>query len=103
MNVAHKTTAETFHFTIFSNGRVDGPMKFEMINTSWGYNLRSRDDEWLIKIGELWIKKEEKKHLSRCHQHEAGFDYHGRKKVLTGGTYFPSTFTPMRILVYQMK
>ena len=79
-------------------------MKFEIKNTSSGYELYQKSWGSLIKLGDIELYKEEKNIQSCCHQSEKCFDYHGIKKALCGkmgyrGEYFP----PKRILVIQMK
>ena len=64
---------KSFHFNLFSNGRLSEPMKFEANNkNNSGYNSKSyklfNKTCWtyLIRIGFINICKQENKHYSKC-------------------------------------
>ena len=101
------TDSKSFHFNLFSNGRLPKPMKFEITNLNCGYYLceKSHEYERLIVLGNIYLYKENKKNESYCRQDENYFDYHGIENSLCGKQPYPSgeDFTPKRILVIQMK
>ena len=81
-------------------------MKFEIIDLKkGGYYLFEKSNNGLIGLGDIGLRKENKKNRSHCYQSENKFNYHGIRKALCkktiyfgGGEYF----TPKRILVIQM-
>ena len=106
-----ETDSKSFHFNLQSkNNRLKQPMKFEIKDLKrGGIYLWEKSDDDLIKLGHIYLKKENKKNKSYCYQNEDNFDYHGIEKALCGKTYKFSNhplneyFTPKRILVIQMK
>ena len=79
-------------------------MKFEIKDLRWGgYWLHDNTDCVLIRVGDIWLLKENKKNDSSCDQSEDYFDYHGIEKALCGKEGVREPFTPKRILVIQMK
>ena len=100
------TDTKSFEFNLESNGRLNQPMKFEIINLKeGGYCLYEESGcNTLIELGNICLKKENEKHLSFCFRNEENFDYHGIYKALCGRTYLfgDENFTPKRILVIQM-
>ena len=99
-----KTDDKSFHFNLQSNGRLQQPMKFEIKDLKYGgYKLWGKSDSYfLIRLGDIWLWKEDCKNESCCFQTEDRFNYHGIKKALCGKVD-PNYFTPKRILVIQMK
>ena len=61
----------------------------------------------MIYLGDIVLKKENEKNHSFCYQNEDIFDYHGIENALCGKTNSwrndGENFTPIRILVIQMK
>ena len=55
----------------------------------------------LITLGDIELKKEDKKFKSICHQNKNRFDYHGIENALSGKSE-RENFTPKRIIVIQM-
>ena len=98
-----KADAQTFLFSLNSNGRMDKPMKFEIINQRNGYQLFPADDYKLIWFGGKAINllKAGHKGLSTCTQNDSSFDYHGVQNALCGkeGSF---GWTAKRIIVIQM-
>ena len=99
-----ETDKKTFLFSLQSNGRLNKMMKFEIKDTSKGYDLRNKSDEMLICFGysSIIIKKQNSKSKSYCCQDNNRFDFHGIENALCGKTW-PNYFTPKRITVIQMK
>ena len=83
-------------------------MKFEIRDLLCGGILlfKKSDECDLIWLGNIYLRKENKKNKSWCDQNEDRFNYHGIKNALCGKTsYFDigEDFTPKRILVIQMQ
>ena len=106
-----KTDAKSFEFNLQSNGRLTGPMKFEIKNLKHGYGLKNKSHKILIQIGNIQLLKENEHNLSKCLQKEDIFDYHGIENAVCGRTRYRDEngerqgeyFTLKRILVIQMK
>ena len=101
------TDENSFLFSLKSNGRLNGMMKFEIKNTDGGYRLFSQSDDILIQLGygyngAIHLMKSSKKSHSYCYQHDDYFNYHGTSNPLIGKSN-GSTFIPQRIVVIQMK
>jgi hypothetical protein len=96
-----ETDFKSFHFNLQSkNNRLKHPVKFEIEHSEWGgYALWEKADDNLIELGDIDLRKENKKNDSYCEENEFEFDYHGIEKALCG----KGSFTPKRILVIQMK
>ena len=57
-----ETDNKTFEFNLESNGRLQQPMKFEIKNLyRGGYFLYQKSDDWLVKLGDILLKKENNK------------------------------------------
>ena len=102
------TDTNTFLFSLKSNGRLKGMMKFEIKNTNNGYFLRTKSESpYLIHLGggaAIGLAKENSKGSSYCYQNNSYFDYHGTENPLVGGSGSGDKyFTPKRITVIQMK
>ena len=103
-----RTDTKTFQFNLQSkNNRLDKPMKFEITYLIiGGICLFEKSDEYdLIWLGDINLRKENKKNISYCRQNEYCFNYHGIKNALCGKTWEDGNeeFTPKRIIVIQMK
>ena len=95
---------ETFLFNLRSNGRLDGPKKFEVINPEYPYVLYDLPEQGLITFGkgrQIMLYKKNKRYESHCTQRNNVFNYHGYKMAIIGKGQ-NSPFTPIRIVVYQM-
>ena len=104
----NETDNKTFHFNLQSKyNRLDKPMKFEIKNLKeGGICLSEQSDDWLIRLGDINLRKENKKNRSFCYQNKDKFNYHGIENALCGKSakkFFGESFTPKRILVIQMK
>ena len=101
------TDDKSFLFSLKSNGRIqsdNGMMKFEINETSHGYNRKKNSDNQLICLGfgvDIVLFKQHKKEDCFCDQNDA-FNYHGIQHALCGKT-FPERFIPQHFLVLQMK
>ena len=96
-----ETNYESFEFNLHSNGRLQEPMKFEIIDLYHGGCHLSLNSSWnnLILLGDISLRIENVKNNSECWTCEDRFDYHGIEYPLCGKW----KFTPKRILVIQMK
>ena len=98
----------TFLFSLQSNGRINGMMKFEMKKLKGeGFFLPNKRNQYLFGnyINNAFVVlKQYKDNQSRgyCFEREYCFNYHGIEKALCGKTYSQS-FTPKRIVVIQME
>ena len=94
---------KSFHFNLHSNGRLKQPMKFKMKQiTKSDCKLYSKENDFLIGLGNIVLCKKHKKNESYCWQYNNVFDYSGIDCALCGRKY-PNTFTVKRIVVVQMK
>ena len=101
-----------FVFSLKSNGRLQYPMKFEIINVEkGGYTLHDENSEFLIQLsGNIILMKENQSQLSWCIQEDwEYFNYHRIQHALCGKSskkqrveVNDSCFTPIRIRVIQM-
>ena len=103
-----QTDNESFEFNLQSkNNRLNKPMKFEINDLYFGgFYLYKQSDYYLIKLGNIYLYKENRKIVSHCNQYENYFNYHGVKNALCGkepDEHIEMNFTPKRILVIQMK
>ena len=101
------TDNNTFLFSLKSNGRLNGMMKFEIKDTNKGYAVYQISHEYLIGLGAefgIVLYKENSKGKSNCRQNNSYFDYHGTENPLVGGSGIESRkyFTPKRIIVIEM-
>ena len=97
------TDNKSFSFNLYSNGRLNQPMKFEIKNVSFrsGYLLYPKSFYVLIRIGIIWIMKENKKYKSFCFEKEYDFDYKGIENAICGKSN--ERFTIKHFVVVQMK
>ena len=99
------TDRNSFIFTLHSNGRIQQPMKFPILqsNEKWGIQLYDQNAEVLFSIGggDICIFKENLK--DKCYCEQISFNYSGNKNTLIGreGKQFP--FTVNRIQVWKME
>ena len=87
-----------FLFSLKSNGRINGMMKFEIHHSSKTFMLSDRSN-WLFCFGggeDLEIWNQSQKASSHCYQ--LSYDYHGIPNALCGGR----NFIPKRFVVIQM-
>ena len=104
------TNSKSFLFNLESNGRLQKPMKFEVLkpystgivccavfkrNWGWGWYW-GNDNEYIIELGDVKISKKDQ---SMCIQNDKHFDYHGIENALCGKV----EFNEKKILVIQMK
>ena len=98
-----------FSFTLKSNGRIQNPTHFNIINDiNGGYELCDKSDNYncLIRLGDIWIYFKEFKTESCCNETKGNFNYHHMTNALCGSTPDKcgwSLFDPKRILVIQLK
>ena len=116
-NKIMETDFKSFEFNLYSNGRLLGPMKFEIKNTKKGGYYLNESGEFdctnLILIGTIELMKELYAYESTCHeplkkgdQIEYLFDYHGFDKALCGkigNSFGGERFTVKKFVVIQMK
>ena len=114
-----ETDNKSFEFNLQSNGRLQQPMKFEIIDIKrGGYYLCEKSAYYLISLGDITLFKGNWKNYSHCYQFGNNFDYHGIKNALCGKTHqsnfliiigtpnqwgITNPFTLKRLIVIQMK
>ena len=99
---------ESFIFTLKSNGRINGMMKFEEKSNSSGFYMYDKSNNGLLFYtnGGIYIYTENNKTSSNIYAYsESYYDYHGKFKSLhpslSNGSY--AYFTPKRFTVIQMQ
>ncbi|BFU24504.1 trichohyalin, putative [Entamoeba histolytica] len=91
--------SKSFLFSLESNGRMKGMMKFDIKEPQFAFYLYTQSDYSLFEFGrgDIAVCKENYKTLSSCHQRS--FEYKGISNALCG----KYNFTPKRIIVIEMK
>ena len=89
---------KTFLFSLKSNGRLDGMIKFEIKDNQHTFYLWDDYDLFYIGNTDIRIYKSSRKSSSNS-QSTSTFDYHGLSNPLRGTS---SEFTPKRIVVIQL-
>ena len=107
-----RSNEKTFEFNLESHGRLKTPMKFEIRDPKYGYQLFNKNNDYfLITLGDIEIHKEACKHMSRCYQEDAKFNYKNCENALCGKSIYKDEkkrpcgkcFTPERIVIIQLK
>ena len=101
----------SFVFSLKSNNRINGMMKFEIQSnySQYAFRLYDKSDSYLFGIGcghDIRIYKENSKSSSTCYQDNNRYNYHGTSNAFLQGCSHGSSsvyFTPKRITVIQMK
>ncbi|BFU23421.1 predicted protein [Entamoeba histolytica] len=89
--------SKSFVFSLKSNGRMKGMMKFDIKEPQHAFCLYNQSHKCLFEFGgDILVCKENYKTASHCYQDS--FDYKGISKALCGKYYF----TPKRIIVIEM-
>ena len=94
-----------FLFSLKSNGRLNGMMKFESLKMNDGFIVRSKSDSTLFGIySGFYLHKENDKNNSNCYENASDkyYDLRDQQYPLIGKPK-SSKFTPKRITVIQMK
>ncbi|BFU22335.1 trichohyalin, putative [Entamoeba histolytica] len=92
--------SKSFVFSLESNGRIEGMMKFDIKHTQYAFILYNQSDNRLFSFGfgcDIYVYKEKYKTQSFCYQN--CFEYEGISNALCG----KFNFTPKRIIVIEMK
>ena len=95
---------DMFLFSLKSNGRINGMMKFEW-KSGRGYHLLNKSYDQLIRLGggsDLGLRKQNYKSQCWILQRNDCFEYHGISNALCGKTGNPA-FECRRITVIQMQ
>ena len=94
------TNKNSFIFSLRSNGRINGMMKFEIKKTECGLWIHKKDDNLLLSLGycDIYLYKDNEKFSSYCKQDNNDFNYNGYLNVLTGSY----NFVPKRFFIIQM-
>ncbi|BFU20529.1 predicted protein [Entamoeba histolytica] len=94
--------SHSFVFSLESNGRIEGMMKFDIKEPQCAFWLFNQSSNCLFSFGlsDIFVGKENKKTKSYCQQQS--FEYKGIRNALCGKQY-PKRFTPKRIIVIEMK
>ena len=97
------TDDKTFAFSLVSNGRCDGMMRFNITNEGKkeGFILWDKSDGWLFRIGYDIRLYKKNRNQGDCYQD--GFDYNGIDCALCGKYGCKKPFTINRFVVIQMK
>ena len=98
----NQTDMNSFEFNLESNGRLQGPMKFDVIIPYFGYWLMKDSENSLIRLSDIDLFKENRKQCC-CNQTQFAFNYQGIEKALCGKVNWNNPVTIKRILVIQMK
>ena len=93
-------------FSLYSNGRLDQPMKFNVKEgyEEWSFQLYQKEWGALFAVGsgnDICVKKQNRS--NKCYCKQASYDYHGIENALIGGNQQKMAFGLQRLLVYQMK
>ena len=88
-----------FVFSLRSNGRINGMMKFNITQSQYAFNLPSRSNPGLFSMGSGMDICVSKIRGTGNYCSRGSFDYHGLTNALCGG----NNFTPKRITVIKMK
>ena len=102
---AYTSDTNLFLFSLKSNNRINGMMKFEIQSccSQSGLYVCDKSCNTLFKFGrdgDLIISKENCKSSSQCYQTSYSINYHGIQNALIGMSGY---FTPKRIIVIEMK
>ncbi|BFU25837.1 trichohyalin, putative [Entamoeba histolytica] len=91
--------SKSFVFSLESNGRIEGMMKFDIKQPRYAFYLYNQSDDYLFEFGldDIFVYKENNKTESSCYQN--CFEYKGISNALCG----KQDFTPKRIIVIEMK
>ena len=74
---------ETFEFNLQSNGRFSEPMKFNVIDSKWGgYTIYDNSSELLIKLGDIYLNKQNTKTESFYNHIQFNFHYNNIKNAV---------------------
>ncbi|BFU24696.1 trichohyalin, putative [Entamoeba histolytica] len=95
--------SHSFVFSLESNGRIEGMMKFDIKQPEYAFYLCNQSSDCLFAFGyygDISVGKENNKTESYCYQHS--FKYKGISNALCG-KQLPERFTPKRIIVIEMK
>ena len=93
--------SNAFMFSLKSNGRLNGMMKFEIINTSCAFVLYNDCD--VFYMGSRYVRIYKQNDRSKSYADNQGcFNFHGLTNSLVGKTGSSNPFTPKRITVIQM-
>ena len=96
-----------FLFSLRSNGRIDGMMKYEIKEPKYAFYLYENNQDRFFGFGygvghALTIFKANRKSQSYCDQNDKYFNYHNIESALCG-TKHPEKMTLKRIVIIQMK
>ena len=96
---------KTFLFNIESNGRLENPLQFPILESRSQCVLHKKDKDILMTLGyhgQIKLYKKNLKEKSECQQYNNAYDYYGIPNALCGKSS-RLCFTPVNIVVYQMK
>ncbi|BFU19555.1 trichohyalin, putative [Entamoeba histolytica] len=94
--------SQSFLFSLESNGRMKGMMKFDIKEPGHAFCLFNQSHDYLVIFGcsDIRVYKENYKTKSFCFQRS--FEYEGIENALCGKEY-PEYFKPKQIIVIEMK
>ncbi|BFU19131.1 trichohyalin, putative [Entamoeba histolytica] len=96
--------SKSFLFSLESNGRLEGMMKFDIKMPEYTFWLFKQSHHCLFSFGcgaDICVYKENNK--TKSFYNQFSFEYEGTKNALCGKGWFTNCFTPKRIIVVQMK
>ena len=101
------TDKGSFQFNLESNGRLSGPMKFEVLDTNEiGCELLDNSHRFLIQLGDMCIIKENCLVNCAITQYSSSFNYRGTQESMIEirrGCRSRIAFSIKRFIVIQMK
>ncbi|BFU26171.1 trichohyalin, putative [Entamoeba histolytica] len=92
--------SKSFVFSLESNGRMKGMMKFDIKQPEYAFKIYKQSDDYLFSFGyrhDICVFKENYKKYSYCDQDS--FEYKGISNALCGKYYFK----PKHFIVIEMK
>ncbi|BFU22989.1 trichohyalin, putative [Entamoeba histolytica] len=100
--VGYINDSQSFVFSLESNGRMKGMMKFDIKEPQFAFCLWNQSHNCLFEfgLGDICVYKENYKTNSFCQQYS--FEYEGISNALCGKQH-PNRFTTKRIIVIEMK
>ncbi|EMD47994.1 Hypothetical protein EHI5A_200360, partial [Entamoeba histolytica KU27] len=94
--------SKSFVFSLESNGRIEGMMKFDIIEPEYAFWIPKKNETfgYLFAFGHIDIDvyNKSRKSVSNCHQ--KSFNYKGMKNALRGKDEY---FCPKHIIIVEMK
>ncbi|BFU19425.1 trichohyalin, putative [Entamoeba histolytica] len=94
--------SQSFVFSLESNGRMKGMMKFDIIEPQNAFYLGKQSDDCLFAFGYCDIVVYKERYKTQSFYDQNTFDYKGISNALCGTGLFKNFFIPKRIIVIEM-